>query len=202
MRSFHLLYAGGDRVARSLDLPEVLGAFAGCAQLTVAEHARRGLFVHAGVVEWNGAAVLMPGRSFSGKSTLVLAFLRAGARYYSDEYAVIDEAGAVHPFPRPISIRGSADAPPAGVPGVRAIPVRWIIVTSFREGARWRPRTLTPGDACLSLLANTVAARRLAKTALARFERVVEAAVAWKGGRGEADELVREFRRRVMDSRA
>ena len=31
--------------------------------------------------------------------------VRAGATYYSDEYAVIDDTGLVHPFARPLGIR-------------------------------------------------------------------------------------------------
>jgi hypothetical protein len=34
--------------------------------------------------------------SYSGKTTLVSELIRAGATYYSDEYAVIDERGRVH----------------------------------------------------------------------------------------------------------
>ena len=104
MRSFHLLYVDGLQAARSLLLSDVLQLFANRLQMTIAEHSRRGLFVHAGVVEWNGSAILIPGRTFSGKSTLALAFVRAGARYYSDEYAIVDKNGSIAPFSRPLSI--------------------------------------------------------------------------------------------------
>src|SRR5262249_53029615 len=70
-------------------------------QLHVAEMAPQHVFVHAGVVGYGGRAILLPGRSFSGKTTLVAELARAGAEYYSDEYAVLDSAGAVHAYPRP-----------------------------------------------------------------------------------------------------
>jgi hypothetical protein len=201
VRSFHLLYSGASRTARSLQLSDVLEAFADQVQLTVAEHSRSGLFVHAGVVEWNGSAILIPGRSFSGKSTLTLSFIRAGARYYSDEYAIIDRNGRIRPYSRTISIRrGNGTADGFDVPvetgrsaATRAIPVGWIIETEFRSGSRWRPRTMTPGEAFLSLLANTVAARRRTSQAFAILPHVVKRAVRLKGVRGEADDLVREL---------
>ena len=44
------------------------------------------------IVTWGrGRAIVIPGRTFSGKSTLVAELVRAGATYYSDEYAVEDE---------------------------------------------------------------------------------------------------------------
>ena len=63
------------------------------------------IFVHAGVVAFNGKALVVPGKSFAGKTTLVAALVRAGATYYSDEFAVLDERGAIHPYPKPLSIR-------------------------------------------------------------------------------------------------
>jgi uridine kinase len=41
--------------------------------------------------------IAIPGRSFSGKTSLVTALVRAGAVYYSDEFAVIDRDGLVRP---------------------------------------------------------------------------------------------------------
>ena len=40
------------------------------------------------------------------------ALLRAGATYYSDEYALLDESGRVHPFARKLSLRQPDGARP------------------------------------------------------------------------------------------
>src|SRR5262245_11510226 len=56
--------------------------------------------VHSGVVAHDGGAVLLPGSTGSGKSTLVAELVRRGALYLSDEYALVDGAGDVHPYPR------------------------------------------------------------------------------------------------------
>ena len=58
--------------------------------------------VHGGVVGHEGRAILLPGPTGAGKSTLVAELIRQGASYFSDEYALIDSAGRVHPYPRPL----------------------------------------------------------------------------------------------------
>src|SRR5687768_17180193 len=88
-RSFYLLHAGLQLAARTANRAEALAALENALQATVAAHARGRVFVHAGVVGWRGRAIVLPGRSFAGKSTLVRALLAAGATYYSDEFAVL-----------------------------------------------------------------------------------------------------------------
>src|SRR5439155_21468851 len=99
----YLLYRGATRLARTLDRQALLEAFQSDLHLYVAEFARRRLFVHAGAVGWGGRAILIPGRSMSGKSTLVEALVRAGASYYSDEYAMVDRDGRLDAVLRPLS---------------------------------------------------------------------------------------------------
>jgi hypothetical protein len=78
-------------------------------RLTVAEFAIGKVFLHAGVVAWNNRALIIPAKSFQGKTTLVAELVKKGAVYYSDEYAVLDEDGLVHPFPKKLSMRGIID---------------------------------------------------------------------------------------------
>ncbi len=87
------LYAGANLVAEERRLTDVGRALAAHAEPFVAERAPDHLFVHAGVVGWEGRAIVMPAASFAGKTTLVQAWLEAGATYYSDEFAVLDRAG-------------------------------------------------------------------------------------------------------------
>jgi hypothetical protein len=156
---------------------------------------RRGLFVHAGVVGWRGRAILIPGRSRSGKTTLVAAMVRAGATYYSDEYAVIDARGRVHPYARPLFIRsrrGQRSRPCpvealGGRAGRRPLPVGLIAVTAYHREARWRPRQLSPGEALLALLDNTVTVRRQPDVVLPTLRRAVGGARAIRTRRTEAD---------------
>src|SRR5438067_8899286 len=60
VRRFHLLYAGPERLARTHVLTEAVERFASDLQLYTAEMAPDRLFVHAGVVGWQGNAILLP----------------------------------------------------------------------------------------------------------------------------------------------
>ena len=58
-------------------------------RLLIAEHALGFVFMHAGVVAWIDKILIFPADSYSGKTTLVHEFVKKGAVYYSDEYAVL-----------------------------------------------------------------------------------------------------------------
>jgi hypothetical protein len=200
MRNFHLLYGGFTRLARSPDLDEVLHALESHLHLYVGEYAVNRVFVHAGVVGWAGQALLLPGASRAGKSTLVAALLRAGAEYYSDEYAVLDPDGRVRPFPRRLSLRREDDTSERYGPeafgartGERALPVGLVAVVHYRPGARRRARSLTPGQAVLALLEHTLSAQVDPEGSLRVLEKAVAPAVCLKSARGEADETAREL---------
>jgi hypothetical protein len=196
VRAFHLAYSDITRISRSEDLDEVLDAVEGDLGLFVAAFARGKLFVHAGVVGWNGLAILLPGRSHTGKSTLTAALLRAGATYYSDEYAVLDPRGLVHPFPRPISLRRENGKPQRIAVGASNRPLRvgLVVSTRFRPKARrWKPRSMSPAEVVLALFENTVAAQRLGAKALTTLKQVSQSAVGLSGSRGDADRAAEEI---------
>jgi hypothetical protein len=197
VRRFNIAYSDAARIARSIDLEPVLETFESNLQLTVAEFSPRRVFVHAGVVEWNGNAIMIPGLSFSGKTTLVKHLVQAGAKYYSDEYAVLDGSGRVHPYPRPLGVRstdpGRTDKIPVedlgGSAGSRPLPVKLVISTSYKAGAMWRPRELSAGKGVLELLSHTVSARRRPWLALTTLPKVAVHATILKGVRGEASSV-------------
>ncbi len=207
VRRFNLLYENHVRIARVLDLEPVFETLESSLRLYVAETARRRLFVHAGVVGWRGRAIVIPGRSFSGKTTLVAELVRAGATYYSDEYAVFDAKGRVYPFPKPLSIRLSGEIEQqdvaveemGGRTGVKPLPVGLVLMSRYKAGARWRPRQLSAGVGALELLSNTVAARKEPEKALNTLERVVSGAPVLKGVRGEASEVARAILENVEE---
>ena len=205
VRQFNLGYWNLARFARTRSFEDLLDQFESHLQLTVAEYAPRRVFVHAGVVGFKGRAILIPGMSFSGKSTLVAELLRAGATYYSDEYAVIDARGRVHPYARDLRIR---TAESTGVErlkpeqlgartGSKSLRVGLVVSTSFKDGARWRPRELTQGKAVLELLANTVSVRSQPEMALSFLPKALASARILKGVRGEASEIVESILRSV-----
>jgi hypothetical protein len=196
VRPFSFLYADAQQLARTLHTEDLYDALEADIDFYLAQAARQRLFVHAGVVAWKGQAIVIPGRSRSGKTTLVKAFLQAGASYYSDEYAVFDGRGRVYPFPRPLSIRGDNQTSRlrpetfGSQTGTEPLPVALIALTSYKAGAQWKPKVLSPGRGTLGLLANTLAARKQPARALAMLGRVAHDAPVLASTRGEASETV------------
>jgi hypothetical protein len=205
VRRFNILYGDHLRLARSLDLDSVLEAFDSDLRIFIAEFAKHRVFVHAGVVGWKGKAIVIPGRSLSGKSTLVAELIRAGATYYSDEYAVFDSRGRVHPFSKPLELRRGDNHKQSkfdigeigGHSGTKPLPVGLVLMTRFKEGAQWRPRKLSSGKGLLQLLFNTVSARRNPQRALETLERVTAGADVLKGVRGHATDVVPAMLKRM-----
>jgi HprK-related kinase A len=67
------------------------------------------LLLHAGVVERNGLALLMPALPGSGKSTLTAALSLSGWRLLSDEFGAFDPAlGAFRAMLKPIALKNAS----------------------------------------------------------------------------------------------
>jgi hypothetical protein len=94
---------------RSPLLTAVFGRAVGEIHAAVPQRARDFLSLHAGAVARNGDALLLPADMERGKSSLVLALLRAGFSYLSDELGAIDPVtGRAHPFPKRIKLAPTA----------------------------------------------------------------------------------------------
>ena len=201
------LYRGGRRLFTCTDQQELLDRLHATITLDVAERSCDLTFIHAGVVAWQGAAIVIPGRSFSGKTTLVAEFLRAGATYYSDEFALVDKRGMVHPYPRSLQVREGGDHRQTSRPveafgaiaGDKPLPVKLILVSRFKPEGRWRPQELTPGLGLLRLLDNTVSARRSPGIALQNLKQAVVNARIVRSVRGEASQVVQWAATQVND---
>lgn len=196
VRRMWVLYDGWVRIARGREPEPILEALESAIRLKVAEESPQRVFVHAGAVGWKGKAILVPGRTFTGKSTLIGELVKAGATYYSDEFGILDARGRVYPFPTGISIRdedarGARLDPSAfgGRQGVKPLPLGLVVVSEFAEGSRWRPRKLSAAEGALELLANTVSARKRPDVAMAAFRAALSDAVVLRGKRGEAAEV-------------
>jgi len=198
IRRLNLVYADLELIARVPSPDDALALMEGNLQIYTAALAKNRIFVHAGVVGWQGRAIVIPGTSYSGKSTLVVELVRAGATYYSDEYAVFDRRGHVHPYARSLSMRekttGQTERFPVGslggVAGVEPLSVGLVVASTYKPGAHWRPRNLSPGLAVLALLSHALPARRQPRMALEVLQRAVKKARVVKSSRGEAREVV------------
>ncbi|MBB6147449.1 hypothetical protein HNQ77_005447 [Silvibacterium bohemicum] len=172
----------------------------------VAANAQQFVFVHAGVVSWKGKAVLLPGRSRSGKSTMVMGLVNAGATYYSDEYAVIDALGYVHAFQRPLRLRpdvartGYFEGNWAYNDSLLPLPVGLVLCTKFDQTGVWQPRLLTEGETLLALLQNTVAVRQQAELSIHALKNAVVSAIGLESDRGDAGYATQHIVRSIDQS--
>lgn len=75
----------------------------------ISMHAHQYLIIHAGVVEKNGFAAILPAPPGSGKSTLTAGLVLSGWRLLSDELTLIDrKTGWIQPIPRPVSLKNNS----------------------------------------------------------------------------------------------
>ena len=77
----------GTEIARRSEIEGALYMLRRHLFFLVMQHARDHLIVSAGVVGHQGRAIVLPGPTMVGKSRLVAALLRAGALYYTDDWA-------------------------------------------------------------------------------------------------------------------
>jgi len=181
-------------IAGPFELRLALGILDAELRQYIALHAPDHVFVHAGVVGAHGRAIVLPGRSFAGKTTLVAALVKAGAEYWSDEYAVLDADGLVHPYPKRLSVRingtRETDEQPVeslgGRAGDRALPVAVIAFTSYHSEAAWALSARTAGEGTVKLLEHSIAARSRPAQVLAAVRRAATGAVILEGDRGDA----------------
>jgi hypothetical protein len=183
-------------VGRGLDLELALTLLESQLRLHLAVTSPHAVFIHAGVVGHADRAIVMPGQSFSGKTTLVAALARAGAIYYSDEFAVIDERGLVRPYAKSVSMRGDGREQTdhsveslGWTAGSEPLPLGAIVVTRYRPGAEWRPRQLSAGEGAMALLTNAVPARERPAQVMRAVSRAAGDAIAIESERGEAGEI-------------
>jgi len=194
---FHL-YENGDVVAAGESERNFFKFLNSAFRLQVAEHAVGHVFVHAGVVSRDGLAILLPGISFSGKSTLTAELVRNGAVYYSDEYAVLRADGHVVPFPRHLSLRdqtGHETMVPAselgGEVGRKAVPVGMIFFTRFSEAADIAPEYLSPGAGIMEIIPNTLTIRKDPAFSLKVLELVAQRAIMVRSPRGDVNSFAK-----------
>lgn len=134
-------------------------------------------FVHAAVLEHGGRALVLPGLSRAGKSTLALALVLEGARFLSDELLCFTHAGRAEALPRAFKIRDECagyfpelaprfvgtgegrflpfEALPADVVS-GPVPVGAVVVPRWEPGGANRPLPITRGEALLALAASSL----------------------------------------------
>lgn len=176
--------------------------FDSLVRILVAEFSTRFVFIHAGAVGWREKAIVIPGDSFFGKTTLVAELVRQGALYYSDEYAVFDENGLVHPFARPLSIRDESDigtkirlsVESHGMePGKAPIGVGSVLFTRYEPSAVSNLVPLTPGQAIVKVVSQTIAIKRNTEFAIKVLNKAFSDAIIMESPRSDAVDFAGQF---------
>lgn len=152
--------------------------------------------VHAGAVVLNERALLVPGSSHAGKSSLVAELLRRGAAHLSDEYALIDEQGLVHAYPRPLLLRNGRPKQALVLPSefdtgfeLKPAKVGWIVAVDYYDpAALWNIERISQSEAVMLLLSNTPHEMGQSPEIIDSFTRAVAAAECYVGTRGEVAE--------------
>lgn len=148
--------------------------------------------VHAGAVLIDGRALLLPGSSHAGKSSLVAELLRRGAAYFSDEYALIDLRGMVHSYPRPLLLRNGSPRQSLVHPEelnativADPAPVGWIIAVDYVPDELWNIGRISQAEALMLLLSNTPHEMSEHPEMVDSFLRIAETADCYQGTRGD-----------------
>ena len=188
------VYKNGESVITRIKREDALESLGSAIRLTVAEFAVGRVFLHAGVVSWKNKAIVIPGRSFSGKTSLTAALVKRGAIYYSDEYAVLDEQGFVHPFPKTLSIRGVIDdyrqveysvEELGGIAGTEKTRISMVLITDYIFNAKWKPKILSSAKGIMEIIKHTVPIRQNPEFTLRVLNQVAEHAIIIKSRRGD-----------------
>ena len=176
---------------REIDFRRTLNAM---IRVHVAEKARDWVFIHAGVVAWRGKAIILPATSHNGKTTLVSELIRLGAQYYSDEYAVLDSSGRVHPFERDLSVRPPGSEIPIQVPpsefgaevGIDPVPVGMVVLTKFQPNAVFEPEQISTGLGIMETIPEVIPIRMNADFSIKVLNTAFGRAIIVRSLRGEA----------------
>lgn len=156
--------------------------------------------VHAGAVLWNDRAILIPGPTHAGKSSMVAELLRRGATYFSDEYALIDSNGYVHPYPRPMLLRNGSpeqfpvlptecDAPVGKSPAQ----IGWILSLQYQPATGWKVDPIPQSEAVLILLRNTPHVMAELPDTVRTFQCAAARTVCYAGSRPDVVEAATEI---------
>jgi hypothetical protein len=195
----HRLIQDDREIASGRSRKKFFKFFDSIIRITIGEFATDKVFVHAGVVGWRGKAIVLPAESYQGKTTLVSELVRNGAEYYSDDFAIFDRDGLVHPFSRRMSMRTSdyklyelTVAELGGTYGTRPIPVGSVLFTGYVPGRkRWQPRVLTAGQGVLEIIPYTLSMRHKPDFAMNVLNNLVRRAIIASSPRGNADKFAK-----------
>jgi len=199
----------GDRIAVEASKQMAMLAAVKTLDEAVVHRLKRYRAVHSGAVLLEGRALLIPGLTHAGKSSLVSELLRCGAVCFSDEYALIGDDGLVHPYPRPLLLRAGRPQQSLVLPeelgstyALHPAPVAWIVAVDYAPDAEWKVQLLSQSEAVMMLLRNTPHEMEQSPRLIDFFLRAAANAVCYEGRRGDAVEAAARILQLVQEREA
>lgn len=198
-RQFFLIQ-NGKHLSSNSSFKMILKMLNALVRTDVSQYAVGKIFIHAGVVARNGKAIVIPGTSFKGKTTLVKDLICCGAEYLSDEYAIVDKRGMIHPFPRDLAMRigkvnvREKEISVESIGGITARkPVRagLVLITEYSPNAVWNPKELSQGQGIMELIPHTIPFAVRQEESLNNLKTMTDGVKFLKGKRGNSRQFAK-----------
>lgn len=204
LKSRYVLHQDGEVLTWCRGRKKFFKFFDSIIRITVGENAKEHMFIHAGAVGWKGKGIVFPAESFKGKSTLVAELVRQGAEYYSDDFAIFDKKGLLHPFPRAISMRTDDGVyvpyeitlESLGVVAAsKPLPVGLVLFTQYKPGQKWKPVQMTAGQGLLEMIPFVLPFQKRPEFSMRVLKSIASRAIITSSCRGAA----KEFAKALLD---
>lgn len=197
----------------------------------IATYCHQYLVIHAGVIERNGFAAILPAPPGSGKSTLTAALIQRGWRLCSDELTLIDPRSAeVVALARPVNLKNnSIDVIQAFEPSAvfgpecpdthkgrvahlrpprdsvlradQGAKPRWVIFPKWSAGAPLTTQAIPRAEAFIQLAENAFNYSMLGESGFDVLARTIDACDCMSLQYSKLDEAVAAFERLAEDAR-
>jgi hypothetical protein len=173
---------------------ELLSKLVSKIRMVIAEFAVGYVFIHSGAVSIGDNAILLPGNSFDGKSTLTAELVRQGSAYLSDEYGILDETGCVHPVTSHLTLRhedntiqtGRSVKSIGGTTAETRAKVKMVVFTKYYPNAEWIPKRLSRPNGIMEIINHVIPIRRSPIFALSALGQMANSSIFFASHRGEA----------------
>ena len=136
----YVIRGDGERMFSVRKLEEVLPHLEWAVNWRIVKEFHSYLQLHSGVVQRNGAGFVFPASPGSGKTTLCCGLLARGWKYLSDEFALIDPQGNLHPYPKALCVKEGSFSVVEGLSLPQLSPYQ------YKKGAKGRVAYLSPSD--------------------------------------------------------
>jgi hypothetical protein len=188
----HIVRRGVDPAIAAATVIWRLNAIAG-------QSTRHPVLIHGACVAGPlGGAVLLPGGTGAGKSTLTAACVAAELTYLTDELVALDQgASSVTPYAKPLSLDDGRLVPASSLGRVANRPAtpRALVFPRYQPGAAVSETPLDPPWALMALIAHAIHPAGLGRTALTWLAGLALTCPARQITYGDAEQAVRTIER-------